>query len=71
MNKIRSFDPVSGILKVDAGVILETADQYLAEQGYHFRSTWELKGHVMLVAMLHVMLVVCVCYDTVLCMVLF
>lgn len=36
LNKIRSFDPVSGILKVDAGVILENADQYLLEQGYIF-----------------------------------
>ena len=44
MNKIRSFDPVSGILKVDAGVILETADQYLAEQGYIFPLDLELKG---------------------------
>ena len=44
MNKIRSFDPVSGILKVDAGVILETADQYLAEQGYIFPLDLGAKG---------------------------
>ncbi|KAK6867837.1 D-2-hydroxyglutarate--pyruvate transhydrogenase DLD2 [Candida tropicalis] len=44
MNKIRSFDPVSGILKADAGVILETADQYLAEQGYIFPLDLGAKG---------------------------
>jgi FAD/FMN-containing dehydrogenase len=36
MNKIRSFDSTSGILVVDAGVILETADTYLAERNYIF-----------------------------------
>ncbi|EGW31528.1 mitochondrial D-lactate dehydrogenase [Spathaspora passalidarum NRRL Y-27907] len=44
MNKIRSFDSVSGILKLDAGVILETADQYLAEQGYIFPLDLGAKG---------------------------
>ncbi|EMG50368.1 DLD2 D-2-hydroxyglutarate--pyruvate transhydrogenase DLD2 [Candida maltosa Xu316] len=44
LNKIRSFDPVSGILKADAGVILETADQYLAEQGYIFPLDLGAKG---------------------------
>ena len=44
LNKIRSFDPVSGILKVDAGVILENADQYLLEQGYIFPLDLGAKG---------------------------
>jgi len=33
LNKIRSFDNVSGILKCDAGVILESADEYIKENG--------------------------------------
>lgn len=44
MNKIRSFDDVSGILKCDAGVILENADNYLAEQGYIFPLDLGAKG---------------------------
>ncbi|KAI5966034.1 DLD2 [Candida margitis] len=44
LSKIRSFDPVSGILKVDAGVILENADQYLSEQGYIFPLDLGAKG---------------------------
>ncbi|KAI5953330.1 AIP2 [Candida jiufengensis] len=44
INQIRSFDPVSGILKVDAGVILENADQYLREQGYIFPLDLGAKG---------------------------
>ncbi|CAI5758531.1 unnamed protein product [Candida verbasci] len=44
LNKIRSFDPVSGILKLDAGVILENADQYLQEQGYIFPLDLGAKG---------------------------
>ncbi|AOA64211.1 D-lactate dehydrogenase [Komagataella phaffii CBS 7435] len=44
MNKIRSFDNVSGIFKLDAGVILEIADQYLAEQGYIFPLDLGAKG---------------------------
>lgn len=44
MNKIHSFDPVSGILVADAGVILETADQYLREQGYIFPLDLGAKG---------------------------
>ncbi|KAK6202890.1 uncharacterized protein RJT21DRAFT_129868 [Scheffersomyces amazonensis] len=44
LNKIRSFDNVSGIFKCDAGVILETADQYLAEQGYIFPLDLGAKG---------------------------
>ena len=44
MNQIRSFDESSGILKVDAGVILETADNYLAERGYIFPLDLGAKG---------------------------
>ena len=44
LNKIRSFDPVSGILKCDSGVILETADQFLAENGYIFPLDLGAKG---------------------------
>ncbi|CAG8434959.1 7708_t:CDS:10 [Ambispora gerdemannii] len=34
LNKIRSFDPLSGVLICDAGCILEVLDNYLAERGY-------------------------------------
>ncbi|AOW02430.1 YALI0C06446p [Yarrowia lipolytica CLIB122] len=44
MNKVRSFDNVSGILVADAGVILEAADMYLAEQGFMFPLDLGAKG---------------------------
>ncbi|KAI9744288.1 MAG: hypothetical protein M1818_002440 [Claussenomyces sp. TS43310] len=44
MNKIRYFDDVSGILVVDAGCVLEVADQYLAERGYIFPLDLGAKG---------------------------
>jgi FAD/FMN-containing dehydrogenase len=44
MNQIRSFDDVSGSLVVDAGVILEAADGYLAERGYIFPLDLGAKG---------------------------
>lgn len=44
MNKIRSFDPVSGILVSDAGVILENADKYLGDNGYIFPLDLGAKG---------------------------
>ncbi|GAV53102.1 hypothetical protein ZYGR_0AI03840 [Zygosaccharomyces rouxii] len=44
LNQIRDFDPVSGILKCDAGVILENADQFLAEHGYIFPLDLGAKG---------------------------
>ncbi|KAI4143656.1 MAG: hypothetical protein LQ340_006926 [Diploschistes diacapsis] len=44
MNKIRSFDEVAGILLVDAGVILETADQFLASKGHIFPLDLGAKG---------------------------
>ncbi|GKT88429.1 D-lactate dehydrogenase 2 [Colletotrichum tofieldiae] len=44
MNRIHSFDDVSGTLVVDAGVILEVADQYLAEKGYIFPLDLGAKG---------------------------
>ncbi|GAA5808739.1 hypothetical protein MFLAVUS_002134 [Mucor flavus] len=34
MNKVRHFDGVSGVAVVDAGVILESLDQYLEPKGY-------------------------------------
>ncbi|KAI9598830.1 d-2-hydroxyglutarate dehydrogenase [Syncephalis fuscata] len=34
LNKIRSFDAVSGTLSSDAGCVLEALDNYLAERGY-------------------------------------
>ncbi|KAI9484749.1 hypothetical protein BDB00DRAFT_853609 [Zychaea mexicana] len=34
MNKIRSFDPISGVAVADAGVVLENLDNYLAPLGY-------------------------------------
>ncbi|KAF6825549.1 actin interacting protein 2 [Colletotrichum plurivorum] len=44
MNTIRSFDDVSGTLVVDAGVILEVADKFLAEKGYIFPLDLGAKG---------------------------
>lgn len=44
LNTIRSFDPVSGILVADAGVILETADTFLAEKGFIFPLDLGAKG---------------------------
>lgn len=44
MNKIRSFDPVTGILKSDAGVILEVADSHLKEEGFIFPLDLGAKG---------------------------
>ncbi|PTB64359.1 hypothetical protein BBK36DRAFT_1136082 [Trichoderma citrinoviride] len=44
MNQIHSFDDVSGSLVLDAGVILEVADQYLAERGYIFPLDLGAKG---------------------------
>ncbi|KAE8375398.1 Pkinase-domain-containing protein [Aspergillus bertholletiae] len=44
MNKIRSFDKGSGVLVADAGVILEVADQYLAEQDHLFPLDLGAKG---------------------------
>ncbi|RYP04744.1 hypothetical protein DL765_010080 [Monosporascus sp. GIB2] len=44
MNRIRSFDDVSGVLVVDAGVVLEVADQFLAEKGYIFPLDLGAKG---------------------------
>ena len=44
MNKIRSFDQASGVLVADAGVILETADQYLAERDHLFPLDLGAKG---------------------------
>lgn len=44
MNKIRSFDEVSGILVVDAGVILEVADNFLAEKNHIFPLDLGAKG---------------------------
>ena len=44
MNQIRSFDAASGVLVADAGVILETADQYLAEREHLFPLDLGAKG---------------------------
>ncbi|CDH08314.1 probable D-lactate dehydrogenase [cytochrome] 2,mitochondrial [Zygosaccharomyces bailii ISA1307] len=44
LNQIRDFDAVSGILKCDAGLILENADQFLAERGYIFPLDLGAKG---------------------------
>ncbi|KAH3684048.1 hypothetical protein WICPIJ_004986 [Wickerhamomyces pijperi] len=44
LNKFRSFDSTSGILKVDSGVILENADNFLKEQGYIFPLDLGAKG---------------------------
>lgn len=44
MNKVRSFDDVSGVLKCDAGLILENADNMLLEHGYIFPLDLGAKG---------------------------
>ena len=44
LNSVRSFDPVSGILVADAGMVLESADGYLAEQGFIFPLDLGAKG---------------------------
>ncbi|KAL9004474.1 MAG: hypothetical protein Q9188_002704 [Gyalolechia gomerana] len=44
MNKIRSFDSVSGALVVDAGCILETTDQFLTDKGHIFPLDLGAKG---------------------------
>jgi (R)-2-hydroxyglutarate---pyruvate transhydrogenase len=44
MNSIRSFDPITGVLIVDAGVVLETADSFLKEKGYIFPLDLGAKG---------------------------
>ncbi|KAI4255510.1 MAG: hypothetical protein LQ352_002540 [Teloschistes flavicans] len=44
MNQIRSFDPVSGTLVVDAGCILETVDKFLADKGHIFPLDLGAKG---------------------------
>jgi FAD/FMN-containing dehydrogenase len=44
MNQIRDFDQVSGILVADAGVILEVADNYLAERKHVFPLDLGAKG---------------------------
>ena len=44
MSKIRSFDEVQGILVTDAGVILEVADNFLAEKNHIFPLDLGAKG---------------------------
>jgi (R)-2-hydroxyglutarate---pyruvate transhydrogenase len=44
MNKIRNFNRHSGVLTLDAGVILENADTYLGEQGHLFPLDLGAKG---------------------------
>jgi len=44
MKKIRSFDDVSGIFVADGGLVLEEADNYLAERGYVFPLDLAAKG---------------------------
>ncbi|KJZ74056.1 D-lactate dehydrogenase 2 [Hirsutella minnesotensis 3608] len=44
MNKIHSFDDVGGCLVLDAGCILEVADQFVAERGYVFPLDLGAKG---------------------------
>lgn len=44
LNTVRSFDPVSGILVADAGLVLESADNYLAEKGFIFPLDLGAKG---------------------------
>lgn len=34
MNKVRTFDPISGTLVADSGCVLEALDNHVGEQGY-------------------------------------
>ena len=34
MNSIRHFDPLSGYVSVDSGIVLENLDNFLAQQGH-------------------------------------
>ncbi|ODO11471.1 hypothetical protein I350_00251 [Cryptococcus amylolentus CBS 6273] len=44
LNAVRSFDPVSGILTAEAGIILEQADSFLASKGFIFPLDLGAKG---------------------------
>ncbi|WVQ78193.1 hypothetical protein IAT38_000276 [Cryptococcus sp. DSM 104549] len=44
LTSVRSFDPVSGILTAEAGIILEQANAYLAERGFIFPLDLGAKG---------------------------
>ena len=44
LNNIRDFNPASGVLTLDAGVILENADSYLGERGHLFPLDLGAKG---------------------------
>ena len=44
MNEVRSFDPVSGVLVVDAGAILQNVDEYLSERDHIFPLDLGAKG---------------------------
>ncbi|VEU22688.1 DEKNAAC103741 [Brettanomyces naardenensis] len=44
LNRVRSFDETSGILKADSGVILENAESFLAEHGAVFPLDLGAKG---------------------------
>ena len=44
MNNIRFFDETSGVLEVDAGVVLETAENFLAEKKHMFPLDLGAKG---------------------------
>ena len=44
MNKIKSFNPVSGVVEVEAGAILQQTDEYLANLGYLFPLDLGAKG---------------------------
>lgn len=44
MNRIRNFDEVGGIFTADAGVILQTADEWLRERGHMFPLDLGAKG---------------------------
>lgn len=48
MNKIRSFDDVSGILVADGGVIMQEADDYLVQRGYVYPLDLGAKGSAQL-----------------------
>ncbi|CAC22604.1 D-lactate dehydrogenase [Schizosaccharomyces pombe] len=44
MNQIHTFDEISGVITLDSGVILENADNFLAEKGYMFPLDLGAKG---------------------------
>ncbi|CAA0082643.1 putative FAD-linked oxidoreductase [BD1-7 clade bacterium] len=44
MNRILDFDPISGLVRVEAGVVLETLQEYCTERGWYYPVDYASKG---------------------------